>query len=256
MRITRRMRWAARILGGRSMPFRLPVGKVFHRYLSELSDWDTPPFFKSFLHISVTPQALKIRCFAATGCLPQEIEPRSKTRSSSRSPDRNVGATWQSLTHVCGSRGRSRRWRGPASRGPGRRDRHRPGGGRAGAGGERAPRWIWADTREIYPALLDAGVRLARCHDLALTESLLLGYEGRYGEPRSAQAAHARLHGLPAPQDHQGPQARQATLFEEEAPRPTSSWSPRSTPTSSGGSRPSPTPGGSGCWSPPSRPGR
>ncbi|MET8383447.1 metallophosphoesterase [Streptosporangium canum] len=75
VRVTRRMRWAARILGGWPMPFRLPVGRVFHRYLSELSDWDTPPFFKSFLHISVTPRTLKIRCFAATGCLPQEIEP-------------------------------------------------------------------------------------------------------------------------------------------------------------------------------------
>ncbi len=73
--ITRRMRWAARILGGWPMPLRLPVGKTFHRYLSELSDWDTPPFFKSFLHVSVTPGSLKIRCFAATGCLPQEIEP-------------------------------------------------------------------------------------------------------------------------------------------------------------------------------------
>ncbi|WP_433240437.1 metallophosphoesterase family protein [Streptosporangium sp. CA-135522] len=73
--ITRRMRWAARILGGWPMPLRLPVGRVFHRYLSELSDWDTPPFFKSFLHVSVTPRTLTIRCFAATGCLPQEIEP-------------------------------------------------------------------------------------------------------------------------------------------------------------------------------------
>ncbi|MGW4422832.1 metallophosphoesterase family protein [Streptosporangium sp. NPDC004631] len=73
--ITRRMRWAAGILGGRPMPFRLPVGPVFHRYLSELSDWDTPPFFKSFLHVSVTPRTLRIRCFAATGCLPQEVEP-------------------------------------------------------------------------------------------------------------------------------------------------------------------------------------
>ncbi|MFJ2029871.1 metallophosphoesterase family protein [Streptosporangium sp. NPDC087985] len=73
--ITRRMRWAARILGGWPMPLRLPVGRIFHRYLSELSDWDTPPFFKSFLHISVTPRTLRIRCFAATGCLPQEIEP-------------------------------------------------------------------------------------------------------------------------------------------------------------------------------------
>ncbi|MEV7006321.1 metallophosphoesterase [Streptosporangium sp. NPDC051022] len=73
--ITARMRWAARILGGWPMPFRLPVGRVFHRYLSELSDWDTPPFFKSFLHVSVTPASLRIRCFAATGCLTQEIEP-------------------------------------------------------------------------------------------------------------------------------------------------------------------------------------
>lgn len=82
------------------------------------------------------------------------------------------------------------------------------------------PRWIWADTREIYPALLDAGVRLGRCHDLALTEGLLLGYEGRHGEPRSIRAAHARLHGLEVPQDHHGPQARQATLFGEEPPPP------------------------------------
>ncbi|MCT9929436.1 metallophosphoesterase [Planotetraspora sp. A-T 1434] len=73
--ITARTRWAARILGGWPMPFHLPVGRVFHRYISELSDWDTPPFFKSFLHVSVTGDRLKIRCFAATGCLPQEIEP-------------------------------------------------------------------------------------------------------------------------------------------------------------------------------------
>ncbi|MDF2704924.1 MAG: bifunctional 3-5 exonuclease/DNA polymerase, partial [Nonomuraea muscovyensis] len=48
------------------------------------------------------------------------------------------------------------------------------------------PRWVWADTREAYPPLLDAGVRLSRCHDLALTEGLLLACEGRHGEPRSA----------------------------------------------------------------------
>lgn len=73
--ITRRVRWAARVLGAWPMPFRLPVGSVFHRYLSELSDWDTPPFFKSFLHLEVTPASLTIRCFAATGCLPQELDP-------------------------------------------------------------------------------------------------------------------------------------------------------------------------------------
>ncbi|GGK72089.1 metallophosphoesterase [Sphaerisporangium melleum] len=74
-RITARMKWAARILGGRPMPFRLPVGRTFHRWFSELSDWDTPPFFKSFLHVSVENGVLRIRCFAATGCRPQEIEP-------------------------------------------------------------------------------------------------------------------------------------------------------------------------------------
>ncbi|GAA4584195.1 metallophosphoesterase [Planotetraspora phitsanulokensis] len=74
-RITARTRWAARLLGGWPMPFRLPVGRVFHRWISELSDWDTPPFFKSFLHVSVTADRLKIRCFAATGCLAQEIDP-------------------------------------------------------------------------------------------------------------------------------------------------------------------------------------
>ncbi|WP_214416076.1 metallophosphoesterase family protein [Sphaerisporangium fuscum] len=73
--ITSRMKWAARILGGRTMPFRLPVGRTFHRYFSELSDWDTPPFFKSFLHLTVAQGTLTISCHAATGCRPQEIHP-------------------------------------------------------------------------------------------------------------------------------------------------------------------------------------
>lgn len=75
VRITRRVRWAARLLGAWPWPLRLPVDKVFHRYLSELSDWDTPPFFKQFLRLSVTPETLTIRCYAATGCLAQELEP-------------------------------------------------------------------------------------------------------------------------------------------------------------------------------------
>ncbi|GIH26823.1 metallophosphoesterase [Acrocarpospora phusangensis] len=75
VRITARMKWAARLLGGWPFPFRLPVGRFFHRWISELSDWDTPPFFKSFLHVSVVGDELRIRCFAATGCLPQELNP-------------------------------------------------------------------------------------------------------------------------------------------------------------------------------------
>ncbi|MFC6086238.1 metallophosphoesterase family protein [Sphaerisporangium aureirubrum] len=75
VKITSRMKWAARILGGWPMPFHLPVGRTFHRWFSELSDWDDPPFFKSFLHVSVEGGTLRIRCFAATGCRPQEEEP-------------------------------------------------------------------------------------------------------------------------------------------------------------------------------------
>ncbi|WP_353814012.1 bifunctional 3'-5' exonuclease/DNA polymerase [Agromyces sp. SYSU T00266] len=38
---------------------------------------------------------------------------------------------------------------------------------------EVAPRWIWRDTREWAPVLLDAGVRVARCHDLRLCGAIL-----------------------------------------------------------------------------------
>ncbi|KAE8763373.1 bifunctional 3'-5' exonuclease/DNA polymerase [Georgenia thermotolerans] len=35
------------------------------------------------------------------------------------------------------------------------------------------PRWVWADTAEVYPALLSAGVRVERCHDLRLCHAIL-----------------------------------------------------------------------------------
>jgi DNA polymerase-1 len=64
------------------------------------------------------------------------------------------------------------------------------------------PRWVWAATDEIYPWLLDRGAtRLARCHDVKLVESLLLGREARHGRPRSLGAAWARLRGQPEPED-------------------------------------------------------
>jgi DNA polymerase-1 len=88
-----------------------------------------------------------------------------------------------------------------------------------------APRWLWAATGEIYPRLLTAGVRVERCHDLELTEALLLGYEGRWGEPRALPAAWARLTGAPVPPD---PPARavappgevQEALFDTGPPAP------------------------------------
>lgn len=48
------------------------------------------------------------------------------------------------------------------------------------------PRWVWADTRDWYPRLLDAGVRLRRCHDLRLSAAIL---------DRSTMTATARAGG-------------------------------------------------------------
>ena len=39
-------------------------------------------------------------------------------------------------------------------------------------------RWVWADTAQTYPALLRAGVRVDRCHDVRLVEALLAGRDG------------------------------------------------------------------------------
>ncbi|WP_283132760.1 bifunctional 3'-5' exonuclease/DNA polymerase [Rhizohabitans arisaemae] len=76
------------------------------------------------------------------------------------------------------------------------------------------PRWVWADAREIYPALLHAGTDVARCHDVALTEGLLLARDGRFGEPRSAEAAYARANGLPVPAEHRAKADSQPALFD------------------------------------------
>ncbi|RFU40857.1 bifunctional 3'-5' exonuclease/DNA polymerase [Actinomadura logoneensis] len=79
------------------------------------------------------------------------------------------------------------------------------------------PRWVWSSSARVYRALVEAGVRVERCHDLELTESLLSGYDGRYGEPRSVAAAWARMRGEPVPDDRppaeSGPQA---SLFDDE----------------------------------------
>ncbi|MEU9797379.1 bifunctional 3'-5' exonuclease/DNA polymerase [Streptomyces sp. NPDC051000] len=62
-------------------------------------------------------------------------------------------------------------------------------------------RWVWRSTAAVYPRLLAAGVRVERCYDVENAELLLLRHEGRFGEPRSAAAAWARLEGRPVPPD-------------------------------------------------------
>ncbi len=84
-----------------------------------------------------------------------------------------------------------------------------------------SPRWVWPDASEVYPDLLRSGVRVDRCHDLALTEALLTGYAGDWGVPRGLAAALARCRDWPVPAD---PPPRpvdrhaQPALFEPDPP--------------------------------------
>lgn len=84
---------------------------------------------------------------------------------------------------------------------------------------ESALRWVFPSVEHTYPVLLRAGVRVRRCHDLALAEGLLLMYEGRGNESRSLIAALARLRGEEPPSE--GPahgEDKQPTLFETRGP--------------------------------------
>ncbi|MFL6124084.1 bifunctional 3'-5' exonuclease/DNA polymerase [Actinophytocola sp.] len=81
----------------------------------------------------------------------------------------------------------------------------------------RDARWVVPSVETLYPDLLRAGVRLDRCHDLALTEAILLAFEERPGRPRNLAAAWARMHDLPEPEDPRPvTRTEQPTLFEAE----------------------------------------
>jgi hypothetical protein len=80
VRVTRRIRIVASLLGAGARPdrtsrFRLPVRKIYTQWFSPGSATYSPPFFKQFLRLDVTPEAVHLRCYAATGNRAQEIEP-------------------------------------------------------------------------------------------------------------------------------------------------------------------------------------
>jgi DNA polymerase family A len=69
----------------------------------------------------------------------------------------------------------------------------------AGVEGSGQVRWVWPSAASVYPRLLRAGVRVARCHDAELTESLLLGRDGPASQSPRLAATAARLAGRPPP---------------------------------------------------------
>jgi hypothetical protein len=69
VRLSRRARLAARLINP------LPAAHGFHRFASEVFDWDEPPFFKQFLRVDVTARDLTVRCFGVTGCAGTETSP-------------------------------------------------------------------------------------------------------------------------------------------------------------------------------------
>ncbi|MET9506319.1 metallophosphoesterase [Streptomyces sp. NPDC006622] len=80
VRITRRVRLVATLLGaarrpGRGARFRLPVRKIYTSLFSPSSATYSPPFFKCFLRLDVSPEGVRLRCHAATGNRAQELDP-------------------------------------------------------------------------------------------------------------------------------------------------------------------------------------
>jgi DNA polymerase family A len=62
-------------------------------------------------------------------------------------------------------------------------------------------RWVWPSSALVYPGLLRAGVRVARCHDAELAERLLLSRDGQAADSAALGAVAARLAGRPPPAD-------------------------------------------------------
>ena len=50
-------------------------GKAFQRRISEILDWDSPPFFKHALEVEVSGGELVLRCRGITGCARHEAQP-------------------------------------------------------------------------------------------------------------------------------------------------------------------------------------
>ena len=74
--------------------FRLPARRRrgLHIPFSEWLDWNQPPMFKSFLRVDATPESVRIRCLAATGCGSQEDDPPAEDDLVADRPTVGLGA--------------------------------------------------------------------------------------------------------------------------------------------------------------------
>jgi hypothetical protein len=77
------------------------------------------------------------------------------------------------------------------------------------------PRWVWPASAGLYPNLLRAGVRVSRCHDLALTEALL---RSRDGQPARDEPQASGWLSEPAAARPAGQAPAQPALFEAQRP--------------------------------------
>jgi DNA polymerase-1 len=84
--------------------------------------------------------------------------------------------------------------------------------------GTAGQRWLWASTAEDYPALLAAGLRVPRCHDIAAVERILLGRAGVFGDPVTPAAVVARALGEPVPSPPVAPADGAPSLFDLTGP--------------------------------------
>jgi hypothetical protein len=55
--------------------YRLGGQKIFHRVFSPFLDWDTPPFYKSFVRFDIRANGATVRCFGVTGWKEAEVNP-------------------------------------------------------------------------------------------------------------------------------------------------------------------------------------
>lgn len=73
-----RMSWRERIKT--FLIHHIPAGRFFHRFGSEIFDFDNPPFFKQFLRLDVNSASVSVSCLGVTGCADTDDMPAVEDR--------------------------------------------------------------------------------------------------------------------------------------------------------------------------------